>query len=231
MVVRMEVDPQGDVHDEYFCAAVINSQARLDYPGVAAALAGDFRGARARYRDFLPELERMAPLAKKLRARRLERGSLDFDLPEAKVILDEDDPTRVRDVVQSRGDAAVKGAYQLVEDFMLAANEAVARHFRERELDTVWRVHDVPSDERLQQFAELAHAFGLQFDAEARPLAARSCATFSRRCTAVRWSARSTSCCCARSSRRSTTSSTSATSAWRRPTTCTSRRRSAAIPT
>ncbi|HEY1587262.1 MAG TPA: ribonuclease R, partial [Polyangia bacterium] len=167
MVVRMEVDPHGDVHDEYFCAAVINSKARLDYPGVAAALAGDFRGSRARYRDFMPELERMAPLAKKLRSRRLERGSLDFDLPEAKVLLDEDDPTRVRDVVQSRGDAAVKGAYQLVEDFMLAANEAVARHFRERELDTVWRVHDVPSDERLQQFAELAHAFGLHFDAEA----------------------------------------------------------------
>jgi ribonuclease R len=167
MVVRMEIDPHGAVHDEYFCAAVINSKARLDYPGVAAALAGDFRGSRARYQEFMPELERMAPLAKKLRARRLERGSLDFDLPEAKVILDEDDPTRVRDVVQSRGDAAVKGAYQLVEDFMLAANEAVARHFRERELDTVWRVHDVPSDERLQQFAELAHAFGLHFDAEA----------------------------------------------------------------
>jgi ribonuclease R len=155
------------VHDEYFCAAVINSKARLDYPGVAAALAGDFRGARARYREFLPDLEKMAALAKKMRARRLERGALDFDLPEAKVILDEDDPKRVRDVVQSRGDAAVKGAYQLVEDFMLAANEAVARHFRERNLDTVWRIHDVPSDERLQQFAELAHAFGLSFDAEA----------------------------------------------------------------
>ncbi len=167
MVVRMEVDPQGGIHDEYFCAAVIRSQARLDYPGVAAALAGDFRGARARYQEFLPDLEKMAALAKKLRARRLERGALDFDLPEAKVILDEDDPRRVRDVVQSRGDAAVKGAYQLVEDFMLAANEAVARHFRERNLDTIWRVHDVPSDERLQQFAELAHAFGLSFDAEA----------------------------------------------------------------
>jgi ribonuclease R len=166
MVARMEIDPAGDVHDEYFCAAVIKSKARLDYPGVAAALAGDFRGARARYRDFLPDLERAAALAKRMRVRRLARGSLDFDLPEAKVVLDEDDPTRVRDVVQSRGDAAVKGAYQLVEDFMLAANEAVARHFGGRELDTVWRVHDVPSDERLQKFAELAQAFGLHFDAE-----------------------------------------------------------------
>jgi ribonuclease R len=166
MVVRMEVDPHGDVHDEYYCAAVINSHARLDYPGVAAALAGDLRGPRARYREFLPDLERMQALAKKMRARRIERGSLDFDLPEAKVLLDQDDPRRVRDIVQSRGDAAVKGAYQLVEDFMLAANEAVARHFRNRELDTVWRIHDVPADERLQQFAELAQAFGLKFDPE-----------------------------------------------------------------
>ncbi|MDB4967691.1 MAG: ribonuclease, partial [Myxococcales bacterium] len=166
MVARMEIDPQGGVHDEYFCAAVIRSHARLDYPGVAAALSGDFRGARARYQPLLPDLERMAALARRMRARRLERGSLDFDLPEAKVVLDEDDPTRVRDVVQSRGDAAVKGAYQLVEDFMLAANESVARHFGSRELDTVWRVHDIPSDERLQLFANLAQAFGLQFDPE-----------------------------------------------------------------
>jgi ribonuclease R len=166
MVARMEIDPAGDVHDEYFCAAVINSHARLDYPGVAAALSGDLRGARARYREFLPDLERMASLAKRMRGRRIERGALDFDLPEAKVILDQDDPTRVRDVVQSRGDASVKGAYQLVEDFMLAANEAVARHFRLRNLDTVWRVHDVPSDERLQAFADLAQAFGLHFQPE-----------------------------------------------------------------
>lgn len=167
MVARMEIDTHGGVHDEYFCAAVIKSHARLDYPGVAAALAGDLRGPRAKYREFLPDLERMAALAKVMRKKRLERGSLDFDLPEAKVLLDEDDPRRVRDIVQSRGDAAVKGAYQLVEDFMLAANEAVARHFGQRELDTVWRVHDVPSDERLQQFADLAQAFGLKFDPEA----------------------------------------------------------------
>ena len=221
----------GDVHDEYFCAAVIRSKARLDYPGVAAALAGDFRGSRARYREFLPELERMAALAKKLRVRRLDarlarlRPARGQGASSTRTIR-----RRVRDVVQSRGDAAVKGAYQLVEDFMLAANEAVARHFRERELDTVWRVHDVPSDERLQQFAELAHAFGLHFDAEAgrSPKKLKDFLALAR--TAGRWSARSTSCCCARSSRRSTTWSTSATSAWRRPTTCTSRRRSAAIP-
>jgi ribonuclease R len=164
MVARMEVDQNGGISDEYFCAAVIRSKARLDYAGVAAALAGDLRGPRARYAQFLPLLQQMQELAGRLRALRAKRGSLDFDLPEAKVLLDEDDPTRVRDVVQSRANPEVKGAYQLVEDFMLAANEAVARHFRERRIDTLWRVHDVPAEERLEQFAEIANAFGLKFD-------------------------------------------------------------------
>lgn len=166
MVARMEVDQNGGISDEYFCAAVIRSKARLDYSGVAAALAGDLRGPRARYAQFLPLLREMQELAGRLRALRAKRGSLDFDLPEAKVLLDEDDPTRVRDVVQSRANPEVKGAYQLVEDFMLAANEAVARHFRERRIDTLWRVHDVPAEERLAQFAEIANAFGLKFDPE-----------------------------------------------------------------
>jgi ribonuclease R len=69
-------------------------------------------------------------------------------------------------VVQSRANPEVKGAYQLVEDFMLMANEAVARLFRERGLDTLWRVHDVPKDERLEQFAHMAQAFGLPFEPE-----------------------------------------------------------------
>jgi ribonuclease R len=164
MVARLEIDAQGGVSDEYFCAAVIRSRARLDYAGVAAALAGDLRGPRARYRDWVPTLRAMAELSSRLRRLRTQRGALDFDLPEAKVLLDEDDPRRVRDVVQSRADPDVKGAYQIVEDFMLAANEAVARHFHARQLDTLWRVHDVPSDERLAELGELAGAYGLAFD-------------------------------------------------------------------
>jgi ribonuclease R len=166
MVARLEIDAQGGVSDPYFCAAAIRSRARLDYAGVAAALAGDLRGGRARYREFLPTLREMEELAGRLRRLRVARGALEFELPEAKVLLDEDDPRRVRDVLQSRADPAVRGAYQIVEDFMLAANEAVARHFRERGLDTLWRVHDVPSDERLETLAEMAQAFGLRFEAE-----------------------------------------------------------------
>ncbi len=166
MVTRLEVADDGSVHEPYFCAAVIRSRARMDYASVGAALAGDLRGPRASYEEHLPTLRAMAELSTKLRKRRSARGALDFDLPETKIILDQDDPLRVRDVVQSRSNPEIKGAYQMIEDFMLAANEAVAAHLGGRERDGVWRVHDVPSDERLGQLSSLAESFGIQFSVE-----------------------------------------------------------------
>ncbi len=164
MVARVEVGPDGRTADPYFCAAVIKSRARLDYPGVGAALGGDTRGPRQKYEPWLPQLGRMKDISRRLRSLRSQRGALDFDLPEAKVVLDEDDPQRVRDVVRSRGDESVKGAYQMIEDFMLAANEAVATRFTQRKEDAVWRIHDVPSAERLSQFADVVESFGLRFN-------------------------------------------------------------------
>jgi ribonuclease R len=166
MVVRMDVANDGTITDKAFCAAVIRSHARLDYPGVASALAGDFRGTRARYQQWEEPLKRMHALSRLMRAKRRERGALDFDLPEAKVILDEDNPLLVRDVRRSKSSPEVKQAYQLVEECMLAANEAVAAFFTERGLDSVWRVHDKPSLERLEEFSSLAEGFGVEFDAE-----------------------------------------------------------------
>jgi ribonuclease R len=166
MVVRIDVDAAGVPGETSFAAAVIRSRARLDYPGVAAALAGDFRGARARYQQHAEALKNLDALARKMRARRLKRGSLDFDLPEAAVILDEDDPRLVRDVRRSKASPEIKGAYQLVEEFMLAANEAVAGWLRERAEAVVWRVHAPPSVDRLTQFAELARSYGIDFDPE-----------------------------------------------------------------
>ena len=146
----------------------------------------------------------------------LARGSLDFDLPEPYVELDDDDPRLVRDIRKSRRDPGERQAYSMIEEFMLAANEAVAGSFRERGEDTLWRIHDAPDRARLEEFAgwpsttasrststRRARRKGLQ--ARARP-AARGTRP-RRRCR---------SSCCARSSRRPTTWSTSATSAWPR---------------
>lgn len=167
MVVRLDYDRDAQLVGESHAAAVIRSKARLDYPGVAAALRGDFRGRREAYRPWIAELERLNALAQLLRAGRRARGTLDLDLPEAKVILDADDPRLVRDVIRAKGDPDVKGAYQLVEEFMIAANEAVGRFFRKRNAPTVWRVHAPPSRERVEELAQILNGLGLEVDVDA----------------------------------------------------------------
>jgi len=166
MVVRLDYDDDATVVDIGYAAAAIKSKARLDYPGVAAALGGDFRGAREMYRPWIGELTRLHELAQKLRVRRQARGALDLDMPEPKVILDADDPRLVRDVVKAKGDPAVKMAYQLVEEFMIAANEAVGTFFRRRSAATVWRVHAPPKEDRVRQLAELLEAYAIKVDTE-----------------------------------------------------------------
>jgi len=165
MVVRLDYDDSGAVVDSGFAAAVIRSHARLDYPGVAAALAGDLRGHRERYRRWLPTLERLNQLAKTLRNRRRSRGTLELEISEAKVLLDADDPRLVRDVVRAKADPREKEAYELVEEFMIAANEAVGGFFARRGA-TVWRVHAPPKLERLEELADTLSPFGVKFDVE-----------------------------------------------------------------
>lgn len=166
MVVRVDFDRHGVPKDADFCAAIIHSRERFDYPGVAAALEGDLRGKRKKYEPYLPALQVMEGFAAVLRRRRMERGALDLDLPQAVVELDQDDPRLVRNVRQSRKDPGERGAYGMIEEFMLAANEAVARSFTQREEDTLWRVHDAPSLERIETFATLAESYGIEVDLE-----------------------------------------------------------------
>jgi ribonuclease R len=166
MVVRLDYMDNGDVVDIGYAAAAIRSKARFDYPGVAAALEGDFRGRREQYRGWLDELTRLNTLARTLRTRRRARGALELEIAEPKVVLDADDPRLVRDVVKAKGDPAVKQAYELVEEFMIAANEAVGQFFRKRGAPTVWRVHAPPDPDRVAQLAELFGAFGIKVDVE-----------------------------------------------------------------
>ncbi len=166
MVVRLDYAPDAELMDIGYAAAVIKSKARLDYPGVAAALGGDFRGRREEYRPWSGELNRLHELAKVLRKKRQARGALELEIAEPKVVLDADDPRLVRDVVKAKGDPAVKQAYQLVEEFMIAANEAVGSFFRKRNAPTVWRVHAPPKADRVAQLAELLSAYGIVVDVE-----------------------------------------------------------------
>src|SRR5690606_22444505 len=96
MVVRLDFDGSARVVDRGYAAAVIRSKARLDYPGVAAALSGDFRGRRESYRQWADKLTRLSALGQELRQKRRGRGTLELEIPEAKVVLDDDDPRLVR---------------------------------------------------------------------------------------------------------------------------------------
>jgi ribonuclease R len=164
MVVRIDLDADAAIVDADFCAAVIHSRARFDYPGVAAALAGDVRGKRRKYERHLPALREMDALAARMRARRRAHGALDLDLPEVVVELDRDDARLVRDIRQSRRDPGERRAYSMIEEFMLAANEAVGSSFQRRGEPTIWRVHDVPDAEKLEDFATLAGRYGIAVD-------------------------------------------------------------------
>ena len=166
MVVRLDYTDDGEIVETTYAAAVIRSKARLDYPGVAAALEGDFRGRREQYRGWQSELARLDKLARVLRKKRMARGALDLEIAEPKIVLDADDPRLVRDVVKAKGDPAVKQAYQLVEEYMIAANEAVGRFFRKRGAPTVWRVHAPPRADRVAQLSEMLASFGIYVDVE-----------------------------------------------------------------
>ena len=167
MVVRLDFDPSGKkIMETGFAAAVIRSRARMDYPGVAAALGGDFRGQRERYRKWLPNLKRLSEIASNLGKARAKRGTLALHVPEPKVVLDADDPLLVRNIVQAKEDTSVRIAYSLVEEFMIAANEAVGDFFESRELSVVWRVHATPDKSRVEELVNTLESYGVRFKAD-----------------------------------------------------------------
>ena len=153
MVCDLALDKSGKPLQTDIYEAVMRSHARLTYTRVAEALAGD---PDPQLRPLLDELKVAHELSKELTGQRQARGSIDFDLPEAKIVLDEQG--RVAEIVRRpRNDA-----HRLVEEFMLAANEGVARFFEVRGLPTVYRIHDQPDREKLEAFAALARSHGFE---------------------------------------------------------------------
>lgn len=149
----LEIDRQGDTVSQEFCRGVIRSAERMTYTDVWAILEGDAH-VRQRYAPLVPRFELMRELAKILNRRRMKRGSIDFDMPEAKIEFDaEGQMTGV-----SRAERNF--AHRLIEEFMLAANEAVASHLAEQDLPSVYRIHEPPSVTRISDFEQIASSFG-----------------------------------------------------------------------
>ncbi len=130
--------------------SVIRSDARLTYNQVNQALVDGDPEERARLGDLFPMLTAMAKLAAKRRTIRDERGSLDFDLPEAMIVLGEGG--EIREIVQQEREVS----HRMIEEFMLAANEAVAEWLTEAKWPVAYRVHEDPDLERLNAFVPVA---------------------------------------------------------------------------
>lgn len=140
-----------------FMPSVIRSRARMTYTQVAAILDGD-AAARAQHPELAVECDGMAELARLLNTRRRQRGAIDFDLPQEEVRYDP--AGAVVGIFKSERTFA----HRLIEEFMLAANEAVAAHFQARELPFIYRIHEPPDALRVQELAETAACFGYDFE-------------------------------------------------------------------
>ncbi len=166
LCVEVQLDDSGHAKSSRIVRGVMRSQAKLTYGGVARALGLSSEAQREPAADALVDGLRVAhELSLKLRAQRMQRGALDFELPEAKVVLDEQTREPI-DVQRRTQDPGVKKAYQLIEELMLLANETVAVWCQQRDLPTIFRVHAPPDEGKLERFAALCESLGIDFDQE-----------------------------------------------------------------
>lgn len=153
MSCEMEIDETGKIVSYDIFQSVINSTARMTYNNVNAILNGDVE-ITEQYKHVSDKFFLMNELAYVLRKIRNDRGALDFEIPESKIIVDEN--SKVLDVVlRERYDAE-----KLIEDFMILANETVASHFFYQELPFVYRVHSKPKEDKIIQFLHVAKIMG-----------------------------------------------------------------------
>ena len=153
----MEVDKDGRRYGAKFAKSVIRSKARMTYNKVNKILAGD-EALRGEYAFLVETAQEMNELAHALYKRRIERGALELDIPEAQITVDETGrPVAIQ--YRDRGESE-----KLIEEFMLQANEAVAEYMCKRGFPTVYRVHENPDPEKLRVFAQFARPFGYRID-------------------------------------------------------------------
>jgi ribonuclease R len=150
----MEVDRHGEVVRYELHDGVICSDARMTYTEVNAILTEGDAETRARYEPLVPQFELMHELFGVLHARRQRRGSVDFDLPEPEVLLDADG--LIENIVASERNVA----HRLIEEFMLLANETVARHLDDLGWPAVYRVHEKPDPLKVAEFEEFIGTLG-----------------------------------------------------------------------
>lgn len=153
MSVVMDIDAEGDIIDYEIFKSVVRVNERMTYTSINGILKDQEPEFMEQYRDYIEMFTTMQELASILRKRRFNRGALDFEFPETKVILNEQGipvaiEKRMQDVAES-----------IIEEFMIRANEVVASHCNEMKLPTLYRVHEKPDDEDLGKVVRILALF------------------------------------------------------------------------
>ncbi len=157
MVARIYFSLSGKVKKSTFFKAVMRSHRRFTYEEVQDILdfGKDVRSAKKTPRSLIRMVHCMEELAGLLGEQRRARGSIDFDLPESELVLGLQG--RIEEIVRRER----KTSHRLIEEFMIAANEAVARFFEERSVPALYRIHEVPEQEKISDFVDFARTLGL----------------------------------------------------------------------
>lgn len=150
----MEIDVKGNVVGHRIAETVIRVDRRMSYTSVKKILEDKDGDERKKYEELVPMFERMQELADILREKRKQRGSIDFDFPETKLILDKKGtPLEIKPYERNT-------ATKIIEDFMLITNETIAEDYYWQELPFVYRTHDTPDPEKIRRLEVFINNFG-----------------------------------------------------------------------
>jgi ribonuclease R len=159
----MEVDHQGEIASYEINEGVIRSANRMTYTAVNSVLERDAR-ARSEYAEQVEHFEQMRDLAMILNRKRMRRGSIDFDLPEA--VIEFDEFGMMKSITRSERNIA----HRLIEEFMLSANESVAHYLENKRVASLYRIHEKPDAKRVYDFEIIAATFGYSLGVGALPI-------------------------------------------------------------
>lgn len=160
--VVMDIDKQGNILNHKITKGIIKSDFRMTYTAVTKIFDGD-KKLREKYKKIVPMLDNAAELAKILLKRRDDAGQLDFDLPETAVIVN--DKYETVDIIKKPRNLSDR----MIEQFMVVTNEVVAAHFSNLGVPFVYRVHEIPTMERIKAFKQFAASFSIKMSGGQKP--------------------------------------------------------------
>lgn len=154
--VFMEITPDGVIKSHNLSKSIICSCEKLTYKSVNEILSEKNKEIKQKYKHLIPSLKNMETLAKKLKEKRIKRGSIDFDFPESKIITDASGyPQNIISVKRMV-------SHDIIEEFMLVTNETIAEYAFWAEIPFIFRIHKPPSFENMKEFQHFVSAFGLE---------------------------------------------------------------------